>query len=91
MAGVPVPSAAGTMTEARGGTSWTRSIRDGVQSGASGGSAATTSSRTTSRPTAHSPTADGDVVVQDEDLGRWVNAQQFGWERLLPVQQLSGL
>ncbi|MFB7852649.1 helicase [Streptomyces sp. NPDC056053] len=33
------------------------------------------------------PTADGDVVVQGEDLGRWVNAQRFGWEQLLPVQQ----
>ncbi|MCX5098427.1 hypothetical protein OOK39_00785 [Streptomyces sp. NBC_00264] len=31
--------------------------------------------------------ADGDVVVQGEDLGRWVNAQRFGWEQLLPVQQ----
>ncbi|MGW9118409.1 hypothetical protein ACWGRV_17530 [Streptomyces sp. NPDC055663] len=33
------------------------------------------------------PTVDGDVVVQSEDLGRWVNAQRFGWEQLLPVQQ----
>ncbi|MFF3784094.1 hypothetical protein [Streptomyces sp. NPDC001933] len=32
-------------------------------------------------------TLDGDVVVQGEDLGRWVNAQRFGWEQLLPVQQ----
>ncbi|MFJ1885766.1 hypothetical protein [Streptomyces sp. NPDC088137] len=31
--------------------------------------------------------ADGDVVVQGEDLGWWVNAQRFGWEQLLPVQQ----
>ncbi|MGQ7747225.1 hypothetical protein ACUN29_01735 [Streptomyces sp. WC2508] len=31
--------------------------------------------------------ADGDVVVQGEGLGRWVNAQRFGWEQLLPVQQ----
>ncbi|MFC9759166.1 helicase associated domain-containing protein, partial [Streptomyces sp. NPDC056921] len=30
---------------------------------------------------------DGDVVVQGEDLGRWVTAQRFGWEQLLPVQQ----
>ncbi|MFB7213216.1 hypothetical protein [Streptomyces sp. NPDC056255] len=33
------------------------------------------------------PTADGDVVVQGGDLGRWMNAQRFGWEQLLPVQQ----
>ncbi|MEE1807797.1 helicase associated domain-containing protein [Streptomyces sp. BE133] len=33
------------------------------------------------------PGAAGDVVVQGEDLGRWVNAQRFGWEQLLPVQQ----
>ncbi|MCX4851978.1 helicase associated domain-containing protein [Streptomyces sp. NBC_00893] len=33
------------------------------------------------------PTAEGDVVVQGEDLGRWVTAQRFGWEQLLPVQQ----
>ncbi|MFI5774940.1 helicase associated domain-containing protein [Streptomyces sp. NPDC051658] len=33
------------------------------------------------------PTADGDGVVQGEDLGRWVTAQRFGWEQLLPVQQ----
>lgn len=31
--------------------------------------------------------ADGDVVVQGEDLGRWVNARRFEWEQLLPVQQ----
>ncbi|MGW2182915.1 helicase associated domain-containing protein [Streptomyces sp. NPDC001732] len=33
------------------------------------------------------PEAAGDVVVQGEDLGRWVNAQRLGWEQLLPVQQ----
>ncbi|MGW1411640.1 helicase associated domain-containing protein [Streptomyces sp. NPDC002403] len=33
------------------------------------------------------PEAAGDVVVQGEDLGRWVPAQRFGWEQLLPVQQ----
>ncbi|MGW9119266.1 hypothetical protein ACWGRV_22005 [Streptomyces sp. NPDC055663] len=33
------------------------------------------------------PTVDGDIVVQGEDLGRWVNAQRFGWEQLLLVQQ----
>ncbi|MFE7268006.1 hypothetical protein ACFU9B_39380 [Streptomyces sp. NPDC057592] len=33
------------------------------------------------------PDTAGDVIVQGEDLGRWVNAQRFGWEQLLPVQQ----
>ncbi|MGW1410077.1 helicase associated domain-containing protein [Streptomyces sp. NPDC002403] len=33
------------------------------------------------------PEAAGDVVVQGEGLGRWVNMQRFGWEQLLPVQQ----
>lgn len=32
------------------------------------------------------PVAAGDVVVQGEDLGRWVTAQRLGWEQLLPVQ-----
>ncbi|WP_406156442.1 helicase associated domain-containing protein [Streptomyces sp. NBC_01005] len=33
------------------------------------------------------PEAEGDVVVQGKDLGRWVTAQRFEWEQLLPVQQ----
>ncbi|MFF1651362.1 helicase associated domain-containing protein [Streptomyces sp. NPDC058240] len=33
------------------------------------------------------PEAAGDSVVQGEDLGRWVTAQRFGWEQLLPVQR----
>ncbi|MER6105101.1 helicase associated domain-containing protein [Streptomyces sp. NPDC001832] len=33
------------------------------------------------------PETAGDVVVQGKDLGRWVTAQRFGWEQLLPVQQ----
>ncbi|WP_424863750.1 helicase associated domain-containing protein [Streptomyces sp. MMS24-I29] len=33
------------------------------------------------------PTAAGTVVVQGEDLGRWVTAQRHRWERLLPAQQ----
>ncbi|MER5618757.1 helicase associated domain-containing protein [Streptomyces sp. NPDC002215] len=33
------------------------------------------------------PAVDGNVVVQGEDLGRWVNAQRFGWEQLLAAQQ----
>ncbi|MFF2654273.1 Helicase associated domain protein [Streptomyces sp. NPDC058045] len=32
------------------------------------------------------PTAVGEVVVHGEDLGRWVQAQQRGWEELLPAQ-----
>ncbi|MFF2902850.1 Helicase associated domain protein [Streptomyces sp. NPDC057966] len=36
------------------------------------------------------PTTAGTVVVQGEDLGRWVAAQQDegGWEQLVPAQQL---
>ncbi|XIG72375.1 helicase (plasmid) [Streptomyces sp. SGAir0957] len=30
---------------------------------------------------------DGDVVVQGEDLGRWVRAQRHGFEQLLPAQR----
>jgi hypothetical protein len=33
------------------------------------------------------PTEPGDVVRQGEDLGRWVLAQRFGWDRLTTVQQ----
>lgn len=33
------------------------------------------------------PTAPGDVVVQGEDLGRWVAAQPRGWDKLAPAQQ----
>ncbi|MFD5192639.1 helicase associated domain-containing protein, partial [Streptomyces sp. NPDC058357] len=29
----------------------------------------------------------GKVIVQGEDLGRWVAAQRHGWEQLLPAQQ----
>ncbi|MFG3532434.1 helicase associated domain-containing protein [Streptomyces sp. NPDC047917] len=39
------------------------------------------------RAGAPQPETVGDVVVQGEDLGRWVNAQRYGWEQLLPVQQ----
>ncbi|MFB7214661.1 helicase associated domain-containing protein [Streptomyces sp. NPDC056255] len=85
-AGLPVPSSAGAMTEARRdeldaidpgwcpvwNTGWQRSYRL-VHNHAQAGGAL--------------PTVDGDVVVQGEDLRRWVNAQRFGWEQLLPVQQ----
>ncbi|GAA1343843.1 helicase associated domain-containing protein [Streptomyces sanglieri] len=33
------------------------------------------------------PVAAGKVIVQGEDLGRWVTAQRLGWEQLLPAQQ----
>ncbi|MFI0242505.1 helicase associated domain-containing protein [Streptomyces sp. NPDC016845] len=33
------------------------------------------------------PTAPGEVVVQGEDLGRWVQAQRLDFEQLQPVQQ----
>ncbi|WP_406253670.1 helicase associated domain-containing protein [Streptomyces atratus] len=54
-AGRPVPSAAGAMTKARQGMSWTRSIRGGARYGTPGGSGATASSTTTSRPAGRSP------------------------------------
>lgn len=33
------------------------------------------------------PETAGGVVVQGEDLGRWVTAQRHGWERLVAAQQ----
>ncbi|MFI5635386.1 Helicase associated domain protein [Streptomyces sp. NPDC051664] len=33
------------------------------------------------------PTTAGDIVHQGDDLGRWVQAQQLGWEKLTGVQQ----
>jgi hypothetical protein len=32
------------------------------------------------------PTVPGDAVVQGEDLGRWVEAQRFGWDQLQTAQ-----
>ncbi|MFF2654318.1 Helicase associated domain protein [Streptomyces sp. NPDC058045] len=32
------------------------------------------------------PTAVGEVIAHGEDLGRWVQAQQRGWDELLPAQ-----
>ncbi|MFG2631290.1 Helicase associated domain protein [Streptomyces sp. NPDC048473] len=32
------------------------------------------------------PTGAGEVIVQGEDLGRWVMACRSGWEKLLPAQ-----
>ncbi|MFD5503619.1 Helicase associated domain protein [Streptomyces sp. NPDC127061] len=85
-AGRPVPSAAGAMSQARQDeldaidpgwcpawdTGWQRCYRLVHNHVQAGGTL---------------PTVDGDVVVQGEDLGRWVTAQRFGWEQLLPVQQ----
>ncbi|MFH8790926.1 DEAD/DEAH box helicase [Streptomyces roseoverticillatus] len=33
------------------------------------------------------PTVAGEVIVQGEDLGRWVTACRFIWDSLVPVQQ----
>jgi hypothetical protein len=33
------------------------------------------------------PTESGTVLVQSEDLGRWVRAQRLGWDKLTTVQQ----
>ncbi|WP_228044132.1 helicase associated domain-containing protein [Streptomyces ferrugineus] len=33
------------------------------------------------------PTEPGTVLVQSEDLGRWVRAQRLGWDKLTAVQQ----
>ncbi|MEL5957120.1 helicase associated domain-containing protein [Streptomyces sp. CLV115] len=85
-AGLPVPSAAGAMPEARRDeldaidpgwcpvwdTGWQRCYRLVQNHVQAGGTL---------------PEAAGDVVVQGEDLGRWVTAQRLGWEQLLPVQQ----
>ncbi|MFG3532676.1 Helicase associated domain protein [Streptomyces sp. NPDC047917] len=85
-AGLLVPSAAGAMPEARRDeldaidpgwcpvwdTGWQRCYRLVQIHVQAGGTL---------------PEAASDVVVQGEDLGRWVTAQRFGWEQLLPVQQ----
>ncbi|WP_326763461.1 helicase associated domain-containing protein [Streptomyces sp. NBC_01591] len=84
--GLTVPSAAGAMAEARQDeldaidpgwcpawyTGWQRCYRLVQDHIQAGGTL---------------PTDAGDVLVQGEDLGRWVSTQRFGWEQLLPVQQ----
>ncbi|MFJ2379304.1 helicase associated domain-containing protein [Streptomyces sp. NPDC087769] len=85
-AGLPVPSAAGAMAEARRDepdaidpgwcpvwdTAWQRCYRLTQNHIQAGGTL---------------PETVGGVVVHGEDLGRWVTAQRFGWEQLLPAQQ----
>ncbi|WP_406011735.1 helicase associated domain-containing protein [Streptomyces sp. NBC_00984] len=85
-AGLPVASSAGALTEARRAaldkidpgwcpawdTGWQRCFRL-VQNLLQNGGAL--------------PVATGKVIVQGEDLGRWVSAQRHGWEQLLPAQQ----
>ncbi|QLE75787.1 helicase [Streptomyces rectiverticillatus] len=85
-AGLPVTSSAGALTQARRealeeidpgwcpawDTGWQRCFRL-TQARLEGGGAV--------------PTAAGEVIVQGEDLGRWVQACRLGWDALLPVQQ----
>ncbi|WP_406016344.1 helicase associated domain-containing protein [Streptomyces sp. NBC_00984] len=85
-AGLLVPSSAGALTEARRAaleeidpgwcpvwdTGWQRCFRL-VQNLLQDGGVL--------------PVVVGKVIVQGEDLGRWVAAQRLGWEQLLPAQQ----
>ncbi|GAA2338522.1 Helicase associated domain protein [Streptomyces kunmingensis] len=85
-AGEPVGSAAGALTEERRrqlddvdpgwcpawDTGWQRCLRLLQAHLAGGGSL---------------PTTAGDVVVQGEDLGRWVQGQRHDFEQLQPAQQ----
>ncbi|WP_331754117.1 helicase associated domain-containing protein [Streptomyces sp. NBC_00826] len=85
-AGLPVESSAGTLTEARRAaleeidpgwcpvwdTGWQRCFRLFQNLLQDGGAM---------------PVTVGKVIVQGEDLGRWVAAQRHGWEQLLPAQQ----
>ncbi|WP_371099280.1 helicase associated domain-containing protein, partial [Streptomyces sanglieri] len=85
-AGLPVENSAGALTEARRAaleeidpgwclvwdTGWQRCFRLTQNLLQDGGAL---------------PVAAGKVIVQGEDLGRWVTAQRHGWEQLLPAQQ----
>ncbi|WP_371098889.1 DEAD/DEAH box helicase [Streptomyces sanglieri] len=84
--GLPVASSAGALTEARRealeeidpgwcpvwDTGWQRCFRLAQNLLQDGGAL---------------PVVVGKVIVQGEDLGRWVAAQRHGWEQLLPAQQ----
>ncbi|MFJ1717068.1 Helicase associated domain protein [Streptomyces sp. NPDC088260] len=85
-AGLPVENSAGALTEARRAaleeidpgwcpvwdTGWQRCFRL-VQNLLQDGGVL--------------PVVVGKVIVQGEDLGRWVAAQRLGWEQFLPAQQ----
>ncbi|MEU7134838.1 Helicase associated domain protein [Streptomyces sp. NPDC046261] len=85
-AGLPVASSAKALTEARRealdeidpgwcpawDAGWQRCFRL-AQAHVQGGGAV--------------PTAAGEVIVQGEDLGRWVQTCRLGWDALVPVQQ----
>ncbi|MFF4666980.1 helicase associated domain-containing protein [Streptomyces sp. NPDC001282] len=85
-AGRRVPSAAGAMTQARQNeldaidpgwcpawdTTWQRRLRLVQAHVRAGGTL---------------PVAAGTVIVQGEDLGRWIAAQRHGWEQLVAAQQ----
>ncbi|MEU8893919.1 Helicase associated domain protein [Streptomyces sp. NPDC048442] len=85
-AGLPVGSEAGALTEGRRDaldeidpgwcpawdTSWQRRLRLTQQHLKDGGTV---------------PTVPGELVVQGEDLGAWVQSCRYGWEQLVPVQQ----
>ncbi|MEU4820224.1 Helicase associated domain protein, partial [Micromonospora aurantiaca] len=85
-AGLPVESGAGALTQARRDAleevdpgwcpawdvGWQRCFRLAQVHVEGGGSV---------------PAAAGEVLVQGEDLGRWVGACRLGWDGLVPVQQ----
>ncbi|MEU7168002.1 Helicase associated domain protein [Streptomyces morookaense] len=85
-AGLPVGSGVGGLTEARRealeeidpgwcpawDAGWQRCFRLAQAHAESGGAV---------------PTVAGEVIVQGEDLGRWVTGCRHGWDDLLPVQQ----
>ncbi|MEU8894199.1 Helicase associated domain protein [Streptomyces sp. NPDC048442] len=85
-AGLPVESEAGALTETRRDaldeidpgwcpawdTAWQRRLRLTQQHLKNGGTV---------------PTGSGELVVQGEDLGAWVQSCRYGWEQLAYVQQ----
>ncbi|MFI0983650.1 helicase associated domain-containing protein [Streptomyces sp. NPDC021093] len=85
-AGLPVESEAGALTETRRDaldkidpgwcpawdTSWQRRLRLTQQHLKNGGTL---------------PTGAGELVVQGEDLGKWVQSCRYGWDQLVAAQQ----